>query len=102
MKKSLAVFASAVTFVMVMLAHHRASAQSVNIYVGPGYSHYGYGYPQYGYGYGHYPSYGYGYGHYPSYGYGYGGCRWLYRNAVVTGDPYWWDRYYACTAYDYY
>jgi len=19
-----------------------------------------------------------------------------------TGDPYWWDRYYACTAYDYY
>ena len=73
MKKSLAVFASAVTFVMVMLAPHRAAAQSVNIYVGPGYSHYGYGYPHYGYGYGHYPSYGYGYGHYPSYGYGYGG-----------------------------
>jgi hypothetical protein len=39
---------------------------------------------------------------YYAYGYGYGGCRWLYRNAVVTGDPYWWDRYYACTAYDYY
>ena len=73
MKNSLAVFVSAVAFVMVMLAPHRASAQSVNIYVGPGYSHYGYGYPHYGYGYGHYPSYGYGYGHYPSYGYGYGG-----------------------------
>ena len=64
MKKSLAAFASAVTFVMVMLAPHRASAQSVNIYVGPGYSHYGYG---------HYPSYGYGYGGYPGYYGGYWG-----------------------------
>jgi hypothetical protein len=32
----------------------------------------------------------YGYG-----GYG-GGCGWLYRNAIQTGDPYWWNRYYAC------
>ena len=23
-------------------------------------------------------------------------CRWLYRNAVSTGSPYWWDRYEAC------
>jgi hypothetical protein len=37
------------------------------------------------------------------YSYGYSdGCAWLYRRAVVTGDPYWWDRYYECTGYDYY
>jgi hypothetical protein len=46
------------------------------------------------------------YSHYGWYGapflaYGYygGGCGWLYRNAVATGDPYWWNRYYACTGY---
>ena len=33
------------------------------------------------------------------YGYGYGGCGWLYRNAVATGDAYWWNRYYSCTGY---
>ena len=26
-------------------------------------------------------------------------CRTYYRNAVATGDPYWWDRYYDCRAY---
>jgi hypothetical protein len=36
---------------------------------------------------------------YYDYGYGYGGCGWLYRRAVVTGSPYWWDRYYACAGY---
>jgi hypothetical protein len=36
------------------------------------------------------------------YGYGYGGCGWLYRNAVATGDPYWWNRYYNCTGSGYY
>ena len=36
---------------------------------------------------------------YYDYGYGYGGCGWLYRRAVVTGSPYWWDRYYACASY---
>jgi hypothetical protein len=36
---------------------------------------------------------------YYDYGYGYGGCGWLYRRAVVTGSPYWWDRYYACANY---
>jgi len=41
---------------------------------------------------------------YVYYGYsGYDGCGWLYRNAIRTGDPYWWDRYYACRDgyYDY-
>jgi hypothetical protein len=28
--------------------------------------------------------------------YGYGGCGWLYRRAVATGSPYWWNRYRAC------
>jgi hypothetical protein len=39
---------------------------------------------------------------YYSYGYGYGGCEWLRRQALYTGSPYWWNRYYACTGYDYY
>jgi hypothetical protein len=34
-----------------------------------------------------------------AYGYYGGGCGWLYRNAVATGDSYWWNRYYACTGY---
>jgi hypothetical protein len=49
--------------------------------------------------YGHYNNYRRFYG-WPyiayGYGYGYGGCGWLYRNAVVTGDAYWWNRYYSC------
>jgi hypothetical protein len=24
------------------------------------------------------------------------GCSWLRRNALYTGSPYWWNRYYAC------
>ena len=36
-------------------------------------------------------AYGYDY----DYGYGYG-CYWLRRNALATGSPYWWNRYYAC------
>ena len=56
------------------------------------YKHYGH--------YGKYRRYGY-YGlPYISYGYG-GGCGWLYRNAIATGDPYWWSRYYECTGYYY-
>jgi hypothetical protein len=37
----------------------------------------------------------------PFLGYGYyaSGCGWLYRNAVATGDPYWWNRYYDCVGY---
>jgi hypothetical protein len=38
---------------------------------------------------------------YYDYGYGYGGCGWLYNRAAITGSPYWWDRYYACTSYYY-
>jgi hypothetical protein len=48
-------------------------------------------------GYGFY--YGYYDGDYYDYGYG-GGCGWLYRRAVVTGSPYWWNRYNACLGYD--
>jgi hypothetical protein len=54
--------------------------------------------------YGHYGKYRH-YGHYGSYGlpylsYGYGGgCGWLYRYAIDTGDPYWWNRYYECIGY---
>ncbi len=37
-------------------------------------------------------------------GYGDYGCGWLYRRAIVTGSPYWWNRYYACQGgyYNYY
>ena len=33
------------------------------------------------------------------YGYYGGGCSWLYRNAVATGSPYWWNRYQYCVGY---
>jgi len=36
-----------------------------------------------------------------AYGYYGGGCGWLYRNAMATGDPYWWNRYYECGDYYY-
>jgi hypothetical protein len=86
MKQSLACFVGAVALALVMLAPSRASAQQVNIYVGPGYSHYG----GYGGGYGYYPNYGYGYGYtYPRYGYGYGYYPgWRYRHARRA-----WRRY---------
>jgi hypothetical protein len=32
---------------------------------------------------------------YGSYYYG-SGCDWLRRNALYSGSPYWWNRYYAC------
>jgi hypothetical protein len=65
-------------------------------------------YRRYGHGnYNNYKRYGH-YGNYRrlrlvrasyiAYGYG-GGCGWLYRNALATGDPYWWNRYYECTGY---
>jgi hypothetical protein len=25
-----------------------------------------------------------------------GPCRWLKRRAIMTGSPYWWNRYHAC------
>ena len=86
MKQSLAFFVGAIALALVMLAPSKASAQQVNIYVGPGYSHYG----GYGGGYGYYPNYGYGYGYaYPRYGYGYGYYPgWRYRHARRA-----WRRY---------
>ncbi|HEY7688688.1 MAG TPA: hypothetical protein VH835_08350 [Dongiaceae bacterium] len=33
-------------------------------------------------------------------GYGYGDCGWLRRQAVITGSPYWWQRYQDCIYYD--
>jgi hypothetical protein len=38
--------------------------------------------------------YGGGYGYYDDYGYD--DCYWLRRQAIITGSPYWWRRYYAC------
>ena len=46
---------------------------------------------------GFFPGY-YDYGYY-DYGYYGGGCSWLYRNAVATGSPYWWNRYQYCIGY---
>jgi hypothetical protein len=42
-------------------------------------------------------------GAYPLYGYGYSyDCYWLKRQALFTGNPYWWQRYEACLyGYDY-
>jgi hypothetical protein len=51
------------------------------------------------YGYRRYGSYGWYGAPFLAYGAYAGGCGWLYRNAVATGDPYWWNRYYECTGY---
>ena len=99
MRKSSAIFVSAIALGLAMVVPLKASAQGVTIYVNPGYPGYGAGYPGYGagayypaypryYGYG-YPSYGYAYpsyGHtYPSYGYG-GGYG--YGRGYGYGSPY--------------
>ena len=44
---------------------------------------------------------GVGVGWWPGYygSYGYGGCAWLRQQAVITGSPYWRDRYYSCVNY---
>ena len=43
---------------------------------------------------------GYRYGWYGvPYGYYGGGCGGLYRKAIATRSPYWWNRYYECTGY---
>jgi hypothetical protein len=40
--------------------------------------------------------------HGPAY-YAYGDdCYWLRRQAIITGSPYWWDRYNRYIGYDYY
>jgi hypothetical protein len=28
--------------------------------------------------------------------YGYPSCAWLRHRAIVTGSPYWWNRYWRC------
>jgi hypothetical protein len=75
MRKSSAIFVSAIALGLAMFVPLKASAQGISIYIGPGYPGYGDGYPGYAYApaypryYGGYPAYGYAY---PSYGYGYG------------------------------
>jgi hypothetical protein len=56
------------------------------------------------YNYGRYYRHGryyrnYRYGGVYAYGYGYGNCAWLRRQALITGSPYWWQRYNACVYY---
>jgi hypothetical protein len=91
MRKSFAIFVSAIALSLAMFVPLKASAQGVSIYIGPGYPGYG-GYPVYG-GYpaydAGYPTYDHDAGYpvqtyyppypryygaysYPSYGYGYG------------------------------
>ncbi len=36
---------------------------------------------------------------YYAYNYAYGGCAWLRHQALITGSPYWWNRYYSCANY---
>jgi len=31
--------------------------------------------------------------------YSYNDCWWLRRQALITGSPYWWNRYNACVGY---
>jgi hypothetical protein len=92
--------------IVTLVGHGGGGGHGVNRYA---YNRYAYGghhgyydhHRHYGY-YGRYRHYGYyGYYGYPYYSYGYygGGCGWLYRNAVATGSPYWWNRYYQCTGY---
>jgi hypothetical protein len=111
MRKSSAIFVSAVALGLAMFVPLKASAQGVTIYINPGYPGYGAGYPGYGAGYpGHgagypayapyygysYPSYGYAY---PSYGYGYGysrpyyGTYWGHNRRVARRVNRRWDRW---------
>ena len=103
MRKSSAIFVSAIALGLALFVPLKASAQGVTIYVNPGYPGYGAGYPGYAYyppypryyGYG-YPSYGYAY---PSYGYGYGysrpyyGTYWGHNRRVARRVYRRWDRW---------
>ena len=91
MRKSSAIFVSAIALGLAMFVPLKASAQGVSIYIGPGYPAYG-GYPAYDPGYPvyptpyaySYPTYGYAY---PSYRYGYGrpyyGTYWGHNRRVA-------------------
>ena len=57
MRKSSAIFVSAIALGLAMFVPLEASAQGVNIYVGPGYPAYDPGYPGYDAGYAYYPPY---------------------------------------------
>ena len=99
MRKSSAIFVSAVALGLAMFVPLRASAQGVTIYVNPGYPGYSPGYTGYAYypsypryyGYG-YPSYGYAY---PSYGYGgpYYGGYWGQGRRVARRVNRRWNRW---------
>jgi hypothetical protein len=115
MRKSSAIFVSAIALGLAMFVPLKASAQGVTIYVNPGYPGYGagyrlrllsalspllwYGYPSYGYAYpsyGHtYPSYGYGGGYGGGYGYGrpYYGTYWGHNRRVARRVYRRWDRW---------
>jgi hypothetical protein len=113
MRKSSAIFVSAVALGLAMFVPLKASAQGVTIYINPGYPGYGASYPGYGAGYpGYayyppnywysYPSYAYtypsyGYGQYPSYGYGYNGpyygTYWGHNRRVARRVYRRWNRW---------
>ncbi len=96
MRNPFAIFLSAIALGLAMFVPLKASAQGVNIYIGPGpgygadypgyayyppYPRYGYSYPSYGYA---YPSYGYGRPYYGSYwGQGRRVARRVYRRRNV-------------------
>src|SRR5215470_3135538 len=107
MRKSSAIFVSAVALGLAMLVPLKASAQGVTIYVNPGYPGYGAVYPGYGAGYtgyGYYPPYhaynypSYAY-NYPSYGDGYGynspyyGTYWGHNRRIARRVNRRWDRW---------
>ena len=70
-------------------AHHDGGKH----HKGKNYSHYNKGHYRYGRYYRNYRNYGwYGAG----LAYGYGGCAWLRQQALITGSPYWWQRYNSC------
>ncbi len=89
MRKSSAIFVSAIALGLAMVVPLKASAQGVSIYIGPRYP--GYAYPAYPRYYGGYPAYGYAYPRYgyayPSYGYGYGAS--LLRHSLGPWPTRW-------------
>jgi hypothetical protein len=101
MRKSSAIFVSAVALGVAMFVPVKASAQGVTIYIGPGYPGYG-GYPVYG-GYPAYdpgyPAYDAGYPTYvtpyPAYGYGrpYYGGYWGQGRRVARRVNRRWNRW---------
>ena len=99
MRKSSAIFVSAIALGLAMVVPLKASAQGVSIYIGPRYP--GYAYPAYPRYYGGYPAYAYAYPRYgysyPSYGYGYGrpyyGTYWGHGRRVGRRVNRRWDRW---------